>query len=240
MGSLSQFISHALQQCTCELPCPRRTKPDRGRHAIATLCDTVMPPTRRKVEHVAWLQHPLRLRIEFGQYPKGKARHQGVVTGRSNPPTSAALNLQQEHVIGIHVWPHATPVTGVRQHEVVDPSLWNEIESAQHFMRGVQVQVQPLHQQGPTRTLAWRKAAPTHRAVPQTPLVAALLDAARLHLVALDEVKELPTVGGRLNTRPSLPNQQRLALPMPPHEQRRRQTAQQGTGGVKGVDGGGG
>jgi hypothetical protein len=27
---------------------------------------------------------------------------------------------------------------------------------------------------------------------------------------------------------------------MPPHEQRRRQTAQQGTGGVKGVDGGGG
>jgi hypothetical protein len=76
--------------------------------------------------------------------------------------------------------------------------------------------------------------------VAQTPLVAALLDAARLHLVALDEVKELPTVGGRLNTRPSLPNQQRLALPMPPHEQRRRQTAQQGTGGVKGVDGGGG
>ena len=160
-------------------------------------------------------------------------------------PTALSVHLQQEHVVRVVMRAHTAAIGGVGDHQIVQARIGHEAELLQQVIGCRHVQIQSLHQQGPAGLLHRRQAASAQRAVGQLPLArrsaglaASLLlhrrtcgvfahDQARLNIFLARQRKQLGALDGTAHTGNRLANQQRLFLPVLPHEGFRRHAAQQ-------------
>ena len=122
----------------------------------------------------------------------------------------------------------AAAVAGVGDHQVVEPRLGHEAKAVEQRARGLDVQVEPLHQQRPARpasAAAARAAAAGRGAAPSARRRARRRrDSTSSRRPARTAAR---TVSGGSDAGDRLAHQQRLLLPVAAHELRRRQTAEQ-------------
>ena len=119
---------------------------------------------------------------------------------------------------------------GPGQHQVVQPRVGHEAKALQHLARRGHVQVQPLHaaasSPGATAAAARAAAAAPWRTRQRAGVAH---DQARFDVVAGRPASNISRRGsGRRHAGPGLAHEQRLLLPVPPHEGGRRQAAEQG------------
>ena len=177
-GQLLRIIGQPLQQFTRKFPKPRRAKTDRAGHAFPHR-HALMGVTGGQVQHVTRLQQVLLLRDEVGQDLQRLIRLKAEVLLSADAPASAPLQLQQKDIVAVKMRPDTTAVGGVAHHHVIEPAIRRKAKALQHVMRGLQMQIHPLHQQRPTRPLQGRQGTPGERALPQPPVGALLLHQSR-------------------------------------------------------------
>jgi hypothetical protein len=156
-------------------------------------------------------------------------RHPAAGAGRSaaDRPAPPALRLQQEHVVAVEMRPDAAFVAGVADHQIVQARIGHEAKLLQQCVHAVMVQIDALHQQGPFGLLQRRQRTARERPVPERPAGLAVADKARFHLLALGQGKERAALDRRHHGGYGLAHEQRFFLPIPPHELRGAQAAEQ-------------
>ena len=149
----SEAVAQEIQKSLHEFLVGRSAESDGPCEALG-FGNTMMRNARWKVEHVARLEHPLGLGLEAREDLEVQARHEGeILLARDLPPAPAA-SLQEEHVVGIHVRPHAAAGHRVAHHDVVDARMGNEVEPRQKLARLARKVVRILDQHGPIP--AWK------------------------------------------------------------------------------------
>ena len=79
------------------------------------------------------------------------------------------MGLQQEHVVAVEMRPHTPAVSGVADHQVVQPRLGHKAELLQQLVHPVVECVHALHQQGPAALAERRDGAALERALAHAP-----------------------------------------------------------------------
>ncbi len=165
-------------------------KADRPGEAFA-FRDTVVRDSRRKIEHVAGLEHPFLLGPEVGKHLERKARDEIEVGLARNLPSAPPRSLQEEDVVGVHVRPDAAARHRIAHHDIVDAGMRDEGEPHRAAGRLRRELVGVLHQDGP---VAFRQAGEFRggeRPAAQVPAAAALCDKPRLRIGIAGERQHL-------------------------------------------------
>ncbi len=129
------------------------------------------------------------------------------------------------------MWPHATAIGGIADHQVIQACIRYKSELIHQRVHTCVQQIHALHQQGPARLLeGWQGLAP-ERTVAKAPVLrtvrVGLHHQTRLDLVLGGQIEELGAVQQGLESRDGLANQQGFLLPVAPHEGGGRQSAQE-------------
>ena len=139
------------------------------------------------------------------------------------------LRLEQEHVVRIDVRADAAAIARVRAHHVVEARIGHEAEATQQAVRGIVVQVDALHEQRPSGRAAvgsGRRASGPWRSDQRA---AVARDQARLDVVLGRQREQARAIDRGERARQRAADHERLLLPMPAHEERRRQAAERGS-----------
>src|SRR6185503_3324983 len=109
-------------------------------------------------------------------------------------------------------------VAGPRDHDVVEPRVGHEPKLLEQRTRAVVMQVDTLHEQRPAARANGRQRRTSERPVRERPARAPLTDEPRLDVLAAGQNEQFGAGQrrGRALERPA--NEQRLPLPVPPHE----------------------
>ena len=150
-----------------------------------------------------------------------------IVAHATDSPATPALQLQQKDVVGVDMRPHAAAIAGVRDHQVVEPRIGHEAKRPQHLVRRLGEQVDALHQQRPALAAATAAscAATAVRVAPSSARRAT--HQARFDVGVSRQCEQLCTRQRQARWQPRRAHQQRLGLPVPAHELRRRQACEQ-------------
>jgi hypothetical protein len=194
-----------------------RTEPDgpgkafRQRHAF-------VGDTRGKVEHVARLEHPLRLVLEAREDLEGQPGNEGLVPLARDAPAALSAPLQEEDVVAVHVGADAAARRRVAHHDVVDAGVGDEIEAREQARgrRGKKVRI--LDQDGPIAAWKLLQARGRQGPVLDGPRCTAAAHEARGDIVASGESPHFTRRERVLEAGKRAAHEQRFALPMHPHE----------------------
>ena len=141
-------VAQEVEEGRCQFRCARRAKSDRvGRAGIER--DAVVRILRRKVEEIAGASTASCSGVKRRRIFNGNRGLQREVVLPAVTPAAPAEALQQEHVVGIEMRPHAAARRGVAHHQVVEPRERQEREAPQQCIGGRQDQVHALDQQRP-------------------------------------------------------------------------------------------
>ena len=231
-NGIFRILGQTLKQLTRQLTPAGLPETNGVSHAFAH-GNTVMRVTRRQIQHIPRLQHKFLLRHKLGKNLQRNVRLQAQVFLTPDPPAPTPLRLQQKNVITVKMRPDATPVSGVTDHQVIQPGIGHETEFIHQVVNGFTMQVNPLQQNRPTRTLQRRQGAPLERPMLETPARRLPLLPnyhACLNILAGRQLKQFTTIQQRPEVGNGLPHQQGLFLPVPLHEYLRAQTTQQWQG----------
>ena len=226
---LCRILRQAHQQLLSQFGTGGRTEAYRVGHAFA-FGNPVMSIARRQVQHVARLQHKLFLRLKLRQHLERNAFLEGQVLLAADAPAAAAVGLQQKDVVAVEMRPYPATVSGVADHQIVQPRLWHKPELLHQLVHRIVVQINPLHQQRPLALAHCGQGAARKRAMAELPATLDLLHQARLHRFLGRQRKHLGTQHRWLEIGNGLAHQQRLFVPMAAHELGWRETTQQGQG----------
>ena len=158
---------------------------------------------------------------------KGKPGLQRQIFLRADTPAPLAFYLQKKHIVGIEVRAYAAAVACVRNHQVVETRVRHEAEAVEQGARAIVVKIDALHEQRPCALLDRGQFVRRERPVLELPFVAEMRDQACFDFVLIGQLEKFVARERRLDVRDRLANQQRLFLPVPAHELRRRQIAEQ-------------
>lgn len=157
---------------------------------------------RRQVKHVAGRQQRLFFGLEMAEDLERQAGFERQVLLTPVAPFALAGRLQQEYVIAVEVRTDAAAMAGDADHHVVQARVRDEAELLHQLGRGVAVQVDALHQQGPVAFVVLGQAG--EGAVFHLPCAVLAPDQARFDVVAARKLLDRGDGDRRLEIRDGL------------------------------------
>ncbi len=181
----------------------------------------------RQVEHIARFQYPLLFGPEIREDLQRRPLVQCGIGLAADAPDPPALALQQEHVVGIEVRPHAPARGGITHHHVIQARVGHESEAAQQSVGSRQRMVESLHQQRPVASRQSSEFRPAERTMAQQPVATRAPDKARLDIVMSGEREQFLLMDHPREAWDGGADQQRFFLPVTGQELFWRKSAEQ-------------
>ena len=173
---------------------------------------------------------------KFARIFSGTPSLQRQVVLPADAPAPPALRLQQEHVVAVEMRADAAAVAGIADHQVVQPRVGHEAKLLQQRMRaGRHAGPRPAPAgSSPAVTAAAARGAGTG---PRRSASASALRATRRDSTSSRAARANSSLRGeqRLQAGHGAAHQQRLLLPVPPHELRGVRPPSRGEGCVMSI-----
>ncbi|MNQ91302.1 hypothetical protein D3C85_1066750 [compost metagenome] len=185
-------------------------------HAVV-FGDAEVCQARRQVEHVAGFQDPLVGLLEVGEDAQVGVGQQGAVAVAhlADLPATAAVALEQEHVVVVEVRADAAAGCGEADHHVIDAPAGQEAELLEQLGHIRDELVDGLHQQGPIAFGKVLVGVLGERAATQFPgAVAVFQHQARLDFLFEGQARQFVGRDGAFESGDGLADQERLLLPV--------------------------